>query len=125
MFVFINPNPKSKLTGDCTIRAISLANNISWDAAYLGLCAEGYELKDMPSNNGVWGQYLREHGWKRHALPDICPECYTVAEFAADKNVGTYVIACASHVVCVKDGDWLDSWDSGDETAIYYFDREE
>lgn len=125
MFIEANPNPKGKHTGDCTVRAIALATDQSWDATFTGLAANAYELADMPSSNAAWGQYLKSKGFKRHALPDTCPDCYTVSQFAADHPIGTYVVACESHVVCVIDGDWLDTWDSGDEPALYFWTKEE
>ena len=30
-YSYINPNPKDKKVGDCTIRAISLATNQTWE----------------------------------------------------------------------------------------------
>ena len=36
---------------------------------------------------------------------------------------GTYILAMATHVVAVVDGDWLDTWDSGDETPLYYWQK--
>ena len=45
------------------------------------------------------------------------------ADFAAEHPDGTYILALATHVVCVRDGDWLDTWDSGDETPLYYWEK--
>ena len=53
-----NPNPREKNVGDCTVRAISLANEQSWEDTYLDLCIKGYMLADMPSSNEVWSSYL-------------------------------------------------------------------
>ena len=47
-FVYTNPNPKNKEIGDCTVRAISLALDQSWEDTYLDLCLKGYTLTDMP-----------------------------------------------------------------------------
>lgn len=80
-------------------------------------------MHDMPSANHVWGTYLRSIGWKRYALPNSCPDCYTVEQFAKDCPSGTYILALPSHVVCVKNGDWLDSWDSGEEMPLYYWQK--
>ena len=77
----------------------------------------------MPSANYVWGSYLRRCGWKRYTLPNSCPDCYTVAQFAKDHSDGTYILAMATHVVCVQNGDWLDTWDSGDEVPLYYWQK--
>lgn len=109
--------------GDCTVRAISGALGQSWEATYAGLALQGFRLCDMPSANHVWGAYLREKGFSRKIMPDGCPDCYTVADFAADNPLGTYILALSGHVVCVRDGDWYDSWDSGGEVPLYFWEK--
>lgn len=124
MYSQYNPNPIGARVGDCTIRAISRATGETWERVYCGLCAEGLRLCDMPSANAVWGAYLRRHGFHRHALPDDCPDCYTVADFCRDHPRGTYVLAISGHVVCAQDGQYYDSWDSGAEVPAYYWCKE-
>lgn len=119
-----NENPINKHVGDCTVRAISKALNQSWDETYCGLVLYGFMLCDMPSANNVWGAYLKSKGYKRHPIDD-CPDCYTVYNFCDDHKQGTYILALASHVVAVIDGDYYDIWDSGDEMPIFYWKREE
>lgn len=119
----INLNPDKKRVGDCTIRAIAAATEKDWESVYISIALTGFCMHDMPSANHVWGTYLRSVGWKRYALPNSCPDCYTVEQFAKDFPSGTYVLALPSHVVCVKDGDWLDSWDSGEEMPLYYWQK--
>ena len=125
MYCEYNLNPSGKRVGDCVIRAIARATGRSWAEAYTGLCAAGLELCDMPSANAVWGAYLRRHGFRRHILPDTCPDCYTVEDFCREHPEGLYVLAISGHVVCVDNGDWYDSWDSGRETPVYYWQKEE
>lgn len=91
----------------------------------MSVVLEGYDMKDMPNANVVWGTFLKEQGWERHAVPNTCPDCYTVKDFASDHPVGTYIVATAGHVLCVKDGDWIDTWQSGDETVLYFFEKGE
>lgn len=125
MFVFFNPNPVSKCVGDCTVRALSKAMCKPWEDTYLALCVEGLRMHDMPTANSVWGSYLKRNGYRQYALPDTCPECYTVASFASEHKQGTYILALSNHVVTVADGDWHDTWDSADEVPVYYFTRED
>ena len=49
----------------------------------------------------------------------------TVSDFAEDHPKGTYILALSGHVVCVKDGDYIDTWDSGNEIPLYYWQQEE
>ena len=122
MYVQHNENPKGKNVGDCTIRALSLALDQGWDETYIGLGLEGVEMGDMPRGNAVWGSYLKRNGFHRSTVPDY-DFIYTVADFANDHAEGIYVLALSKHVVCVKNGDWIDSWDSGNEIPLYYWEK--
>ncbi len=125
MFIFYNPNPSGALVGDCTIRAITKLEDISWDKAYAGVTTKGFELHDMPSANAVWGAYLKSKGFQRYIIPNTCPDCYTVAQFAEEHPFGKYLLATGSHVVTVEDGNYFDAWDSGMEIPIYFWTKEE
>lgn len=123
-FLMRNTNPRAARVGDCVIRAISLATDRTWSEVYSELCAYGYALCDMPSSNAVWGLYLKDEGYKRYIVPDECPEeCYTIKDFCRDHPSGTYILGTGTHVVCTKNGDYLDTWDSGNEVPIYYWKR--
>lgn len=123
-FVYFNPNPDRKTVGDCTVRAISIAMDMSWDDVHTDLCMVSHYLHDMPSSNAVWGEYLYLNGFTRHTIPNTCPACYSFRQFARDYPVGTFVLATGSHVVTVVDGDYYDTWDSGSEIPIYYWRKE-
>ena len=82
-------------------------------------------MGDMPSSDAVWGAVLRRNGFRRRAIPDTCPDCYTAEDFAADHPKGVFVLAFGGHVATVRDGNILDSWDSSQELPQYYFFKEE
>ena len=123
-YVYVNPNPRDKKVGDCTVRAICLATDQSWEDVYLDLCVTGYMIADMPSSNDVWGKYLIDNGWKYHRLQDSCPFCYTVNDFCNEHKKGTYIVATGTHVICIKDGKYNDAWDSGDKIPLFYYTKE-
>ena len=118
-----NPNPKRNRVGDCTVRAICKATGQDWDTVYTHLCFYGYICKDMSLANDVWGKYLRKQGYKRYLVDDKDQEYYTVEDFCQDNPQGTYILAIDGHVVCVADGNYYDSWDSGKEIPLYYWTR--
>lgn len=118
-----NPNPAGKNVGDCTVRAVSKALGQDWAQTYAALILQGYMMCDMPSANSVWGAYLRSQGFTRRIMPENCPDNYTVADFAREHPRGIYILALSGHVICVIDGDWYDTWDSGQEVPLYYWMR--
>ena len=124
-FIRTNPNPANRQTGDCVIRAISIAENKSWDDVFLDPMIESFYLKDMPSSNYAWGTYLRKNGYHRHVISDLCPDCFSVADFVGENPEGTYILGTGTHVICVKDGSYYDTWDSGDTIPVYYFKKGE
>ncbi len=87
------------------------------------MCLYGLIMFDMPSSNAVWGKYLYEQGYRRHAIPDRCPVCYTVAQFAEEHPKGSYILGTGSHVVACEDGCYYDTWDSGMEVPIFYWEK--
>lgn len=124
MFIPTNPNPNGAYVEDCVIRAISIATGRSWDDVYIHVCLQGYLMKNMPSVNRVWGNYLASSGFVRYTLPNTCPDCYTVRDFCNDNREGIYILGTGSHVVAVVDGNYCDAWDSGDEMPIEVWRRE-
>lgn len=122
MYIKSNINPSGKQVGDCVIRAISVALNQSWEKTYIELAIQGFMMADMPSSDNVWNEYLKNKGLTRYIVPDICPDCYTVRQFANDHPTGSYVVFVGQHVVAVADGNYIDTWDSGDRIPIYYWE---
>ncbi len=122
-YIPYNPNPAKKCVGDCTVRAISKALNQDWEQTYAGLTAYGFMLSDMPSANHVWGTYLEDKGFIQYLVDRHGKRPYTVNDFCSDNPTGTYILAISGHVVCVQDGCYYDSWDSGGEIPIYYWAR--
>lgn len=118
-----NPNPKLNRVGDCTVRAITKATGKTWEQVYAALTAYGFMWCDMPSANHVWGNYLKSQGFVRDFVDDHGQALYTVDDFCRDHPTGTYILAIDGHVVCVEDGFYWDSWDSGQEIPIYYWTR--
>ena len=121
MWVEHNENPNGKKVGDCVIRALSFVLDQEWERTFIEICLQGFIMGDMPSANSVWGAYLKGKGYRRGAISDECHECYSVIDFCRDFPNGKYILALSSHVVAVSDGDYYDTWDSGDETPIYYW----
>ena len=125
MFVYYNPNPCRKIVGDCVIRAVSAAENVSWDEAYISLCVFGYIYCNWGNGTEAWSGFLKYRRYKQYALPNRCPICYTVKDFCREYPHGIFILGAGSHAVAVIDGDYYDAWDSGDEVVDRYFVKEE
>lgn len=121
MWVNVNPNPQHKIVPDCVIRAICFALNMGWYDVYDDLCEVGRRDANMPSADAVWGHYLQMQGFEPFLLPRTCPRCTTIREFAELYPKGTYIIGTGSHAVAVIDGNYYDSWDSGDEIPSFFW----
>ena len=116
MYQFYNPNPKGKAVGDCTIRALTKALEMSWDDAYTLTSMQGFYECDMPSSNAVWGACLRKYGYKKQLANGE-----TFAEFCAKNPKGKYLLCTGSHVAYVEDGTLFDSWDSRNEIVEFFY----
>ena len=120
-----NPNPVQRSVGDCAVRAVAAALGVDWETAYALIAENGFLMGDMPSSNSVWGAVLRQNGFSRKTLPNTCPDCYTMEQFAEDHPEGIYVVGTGNHVATIIDGEIWDAWDSSKEVPVYYWQKEE
>ncbi len=120
-----NPNPtQTARIGDCSVRAIAKALETDWEEAYILLSLNGYIMGDMPNSNTVINSVLKQNGFKRMDISNECPDCYTIKEFCKSFSEGRYVVGTGTHVVAIVNGDFYDSWDSGDEIVAYAWKKE-
>ena len=126
MWIKWNPNPvRSDPVGDCTVRALAKALDVSWEKAHVLLDYNSYMMGDISNSNVVLGSVLRQHGFNRDVIPNTCPDCYTANDFATDHPTGTYVLGFGTHVATVVDGNLYDTWNSLNEIPIYYWYRKD
>lgn len=137
-FHYYNANPKNRITGDCRIRAISLACEISYNQVVMDLakiqCETGY---DQTANQGI-SILLKQYGWVKHPQPRKADNTkFTGKEFCKELNcdiafVGKSVIANIGghHIVCIKETEGLhgvhkvhDIWDSTDGCIGNYWTK--
>ena len=122
-WIEFNNNPSGRRVGDCAVRAVSVALDISWEDAYALIASSGFAMGDMPSSDSVFGAVLRQHGFYRMAIPNSCSDCYTAEDFCKDNPRGTFVLGFGGHVATVKDGRLYDLWDSSNLVPIYFWYR--
>lgn len=68
-FVFYNANPKNIIVGDCSIRTVSKALNISWDESLQQLVDIAMIQKRSPGSREVLNQLLELHGFVKMKQP--------------------------------------------------------
>lgn len=122
MWIKYNANPVANRIEDCAIRAVAVALGISWDEAFDLIADSAKKMGAVMHLNAAFGAVLRKNGFRRYIIPNSCPDCYTVRDFCQDHPEGTYVVGTDSHVVACIDGRYIDSFDSGDLIAIYYWE---
>ena len=88
------------------------------------MALNGYLMNDVISADSVWGSVLRQNGFYRHAIPNSCPDCYTIEDFAEEHPEGVYVVGTGTHVCTIRDGIVFDSWDSTQEIPQFYWHKE-
>lgn len=121
MWIKYNANPVANRVEDCIIRAVAVALDISWDDAFDLVAENAKQMGNVMHSNVVYGSVLRQHGFNRYIIPNSCPDCYTVKDFCRDHPKGVYVLGADSHVVASIDGDYFDTFDSGEEPILYYW----
>lgn len=124
MYIQYNPNPVRKDgVGDCAVRAVAKAADLTWEQAYTELSTSGFLMGDVMNSDQVLAAVLRKHGFVRGSVSESCPDCYTVEDFARENPDGTYVIKSDNHVAVIIDGNIFDAWDSTRRVPLWYWVR--
>lgn len=123
-WILYNPNPTTDKANDCSIRAYCAAEDLEWDDAYDTACQYGKSNNLMPNDNANCKNILEaEYGYTFVKLSKE-EKGITVKEFAIKHSEGTYVLSVPSHLVTVINGEYYDTWDSGDKKVKAYYKKE-
>ena len=129
MYKYFQPNKLDLKDeyGDCTIRALSKALNLSWIETF-DMCRP-YERKYqcpiscMPLK--IYKEVFISLGFKYQGISNKRgSQRPTVKSFAETHKVGTYILSVANHFVTVVDGIYYDTWDSGNKSLYGYYEKE-
>ena len=132
-FHYYNANPKGRITGDCTVRAICTALGYSYEYVVRDLaelqCETGYDAKDLIE------LIMQKYGWHKMRQPRKADNTkYTGKEFCKVQQKGlakdgikissriVSMIGC-HHIVAIIDGKVNDIWDSTDGCIGNYWVR--
>lgn len=107
----VNLNPSGKKTGDCVIRAVAGALNISWSKALDELTTVAQEIHDCPTMKATFDLLLTRNGFVKMPMPKINGRRVKLADAADFLGKGNHVVGVIGHVAHVKDGVLNDTWD--------------
>lgn len=111
-FQYYNANPLGRRVNDCTVRAISLATNLSWDEAYDWLSLYAKSQAIMMDEVEYIDQFLDEHFIKMCGCKGQVK--VTIDQFINSHPTGTYLITMNGHITCCIDGTIYDTFDPRD-----------
>ena len=122
-FEYYQPNDHE--CGDCGIRAVSKALDLSWKDSLTALYLNALDIKEAPCSCDNITETLKKHGFKWVAIkPKRGEKRPTVSEFAKSCTSGTYICRVSGHVVCAKGGKYYDIWDSGGKSLYGYWEKQ-
>ena len=104
-FKYYNANAKGKHTNDCVVRAISLAEDKTWNETYK-------ELSEIAQSQGIllddvnFVEPLLDSRYTRECFEDTF-----VGEFIETHPSGRYLVTMSGHITCIIDGVLYDSFD--------------
>lgn len=108
MYKYYNANTHNNFVDDCTIRAISLAEDLTWNEAY-------YKLSNLARKSGLMmddvnfiEDYLDDR-YKRE-----CSEKTSVGDFVNKHSKGIYLITMPNHITVSVNGTIFDTFDCSD-----------
>ena len=108
MYRFYNANAKGNFVNDCVVRAISTAENKTWDETY-------EELSDIAQEEGVLlddVEFVEGYLDERYKRTPHCAR--TIEEFIYEYPSGTYLITMEGHITTIINGVLYDTFDCRD-----------
>lgn len=105
MWKYYNANVLGNNVNDCVVRALSKAENKSWDETYR-------ELSDIAQYEGILlddVDFVESYLDKRYRR--TCHYSKTVGEFANEHPKGRYLVTMQGHITAIIDGIIYDTFD--------------
>lgn len=124
-----NVNPKNRKTGDCSTRAIAELLNISWNEALTLQFEMAIKTKYDITSREVMERVLLKFGFYKVKQPRKFDRTkYKVKEMddvlSKSERQNGVIVNVAHHYVCIKENNYIDTWDSGRKTVGNYYTKE-
>lgn len=120
-----NVNPKNRKTGDCVVRAISVAADMGYEQVIRDLFERGLKKGYVFNDRRNYQAYLESLGFTKHPQPRKWDgRKYQVGEIdqLIQKNQ-VAIISMAHHLVGIVDSKIVDIWDCRDKCIGNYWTR--
>lgn len=104
MYRYFNANYKNNFVNDCVVRAISIAENKTWEQTF-------NELSKIASKQGI---LIDDVEFVERYLDSKYPRrCFkgNVEEFVRNHPTGIFLITMKGHITCLIDGFIYDTFD--------------
>lgn len=108
MFRFYNANEKNRFVDDCTIRAISLAEDKTWNETYKKLSNLARRRGMMMDSVKFIEDYLDER------YDRVYSDDKSVGQFVENHPRGIYLLTMNNHISIAIDGFIYDTFDCSD-----------
>lgn len=125
-YQYYQPNKKDLKDkyGDCVIRALTKVLNMEWMEVFHDMIPFCIEQQALHNNQIVYTEYLKNKGFKYVGVSNKKgTKRPTVKSFAKEHKTGIYFVTVANHVVAVVDGQYYDTWDSGEKSMYGYWEK--
>ena len=128
MYKYFQPNKKDLKDnhGDFAIRALCKALDKTWVEIFDGLVPYAREQQCYLCQKPSYESFLNANNFVYTSIGRISKDM-TVKKFASKHNRGTFIVylkvGFQTHMVCVQDGDWYDTWDCGNRCVYGYYER--
>ena len=127
-FHYYNANPKNRITGDCSVRAISTVLGKPWTEVVMEMAELGCKNGYSPWSRENIDHYLKLNGWVKMTQPRKWDNTkYTGREFIEDIVREQYydkpmVVSIGSHhITCIQNNHVYDIWDCTNEKVGNYW----
>lgn len=112
MYQYYNNNPFGRHVNDCSVRAIALATDQTWDQTYQQLSNYAREQGITFSEVEFIDQHLSEL-YKKYCTKQQ-DKVITIGDFSNLRLPGRWLCTMGSHITCVIDGVIYDTFDPSD-----------
>lgn len=122
-FHYYNANPKNKHTGDCSIRAISLALDKRYKEVLMEMAEMSFKTGYSIGSTQLEQKYLESYGWERRKQPKTWDgHKIRGTQWLTTAGNETMVVSIGTcHLSCIKEGKFWDIWDCSDGCiGVYY-----